>query len=307
VQIGCTLHGAFFSMNSQFTPVGRFYNVTSPCDCPLFNTLIYRQRHVLCFCAGDNEKRLSRQELVMKKLVAFAALLLLNGPAAAYTVIVDAFDSGWYRSDGYHDSTEKNYFSGIDQFSNTYRNFFVFDFTDLDLDPGTLINAELRLFNPSVDNHHGDQQHQSPDWDGYQGPAEGLTYVLYDVTTAVSDLRRSHTGRVDIFDDLGDGVPYRQKVVDRDDNGTVIAIDLDAAALVDIQFAVGGLFAIGGTVVDATGARQHVFSGTGYPEDTRQLVLEFSSASVSEPASLALVLLALAGAAASMLAVPRPR
>ena len=53
-----------------------------------------------------------------------ASLLLLTNPASAF--ILNAVDSGWYRSNGYHLESNTNYLTGGTS-TRTYRSWFVFD------------------------------------------------------------------------------------------------------------------------------------------------------------------------------------
>lgn len=95
------------------------------------------------------------------------------------------------------------------------------------------------------------------------------TYTLFDVSTAVSDLIGG-TGGMAAYDDLGTGAMFGSRVYSGVDALQTRAIPLNAAALAAIAAASGGTFAIGGAI-------------------------ESPSTSVSEPVSLAILGLGLAG------------
>jgi hypothetical protein len=176
-------------------------------------------------------------------------------------VTLNYVDSGWWNNTGFHDSINKNYFVGQSARPATqYRNFFVFDLSAV---PLPIIGAQLRLFNPPG---------------GYSSPDPNDTYTLFDVSTPIPTLRAFGGGQTQIFDDLGSGVSLGAQVVSNADNGHVIPIDLNADAVSYLNAHRGGLVALGGALTTiACPADRYLFSYTGDPTDTRQLVLDLAS------------------------------
>lgn len=221
----------------------------------------------------------------MRRPLRFAglALLLLGAgayPAAAAPVTLAALDSGQYDAVGSHLLTNENYLTGI--FNTERRSFFLFDLSSVS---GTINSATLRLFNPEV----------SAFLHGYVSPDPTETLNIYDVGTDATAVTLG-TGGAAAFADFGSGTLYGTRTVSAADNGTVVEITLNAAALADLN-AASGLFLFGGALGSLAGpSDQHVFgfSMTNFvPDHTRELVLDVSS--VPEP-SMALLLIT--GAAA---------
>ena len=172
------------------------------------------------------------------------------------TAVITPFDQGWWTDFGYNDPTNQNYFTGYVPDFGILRNFFAFDVPALG---GQISTAEFQVSNPF---------YASSD------PTEN--YVLYDVSTPITDLVGGAAGgRTDIFDDLGTGQSYGSRVFSSADDGAIVTIGLDAAAIAAIQAAQGGQFALGGalTTIDVAGGQQSIFAFSGSPTDTRQLVL----------------------------------
>jgi hypothetical protein len=137
-------------------------------------------------------------------------------------------------------------------------------------------SATLRLFNPEVSAF----QH------GYVSPDPTETLQLYDVTTAAADLI-GNTAGVSGFTDLGSGTLYGTTVVSATDNGQVVEIPLNAAAVAALRSATGQ-FAIGGALSTISGtADQYVFgfsTAAFVSQDVRELVLDV--AAVPEPSTI---------------------
>jgi len=198
----------------------------------------------------------------------------LEGALGAITVAlgtaINAVDSGWLASDGTHSATNNNYFVGQANFNGnplaTLRNYFTFS-----LSPATplIVGAELRLVNPTS---------------GYGSPDLTETYSLFDVsaTAAALDTTRAAgdpTG-IAIHADLGSGVAYGSRVVSAADNGTTVAIALNAAAVAALNAAIGTTISFGGAITTLLGtAQQSIFGGTSGALGTVQLVLQTAAES----------------------------
>lgn len=75
-----------------------------------------------------------------KKIHLLAVAILLS-PTAAHAIVVDSLDSGWYRSDGTHRTSNTNILNGTTSgFSPEYRNFQAFDLSSV---PGSIAAATL--------------------------------------------------------------------------------------------------------------------------------------------------------------------
>ena len=201
-------------------------------------------------------------------------------PADAGTVL-DAIDSGWYNEFGYHENNNENYIVGNTFNLITHRDFFLFDLSGVG---STIASAELRLFNHS--------QLTSPsNVDGYISGDATETYVLYDVDTAIASLTSGGNGLVSHYNDLGSGTTFGSYIASAADNGTAISIPLNADAVQALNNSTGS-FAIGGAIttlrIDRP-YREHLFSNSHNPPNSRQLVLKF----VPEPTTCTLALAAL--------------
>jgi hypothetical protein len=192
------------------------------------------------------------------------ALLLLTifglGTVAAQTttVVIDASNTGFYSSSGFHSAGNLNFFVG--QVNTTqYRNFFVFDLSGVS---GRVKSASLSVLNPDF---------------GYNSTDPSETYTVYDVSTPVSTLNADNSDAVGIFNDLGSGSVYGSTDVPDTANNTIITFDLNAAAIDAInnnrsQFAIGGAL-----TTLAPSMTQYIFGGTGDFGDIIQLNLTLES------------------------------
>jgi hypothetical protein len=157
--------------------------------------------------------------------------LSLNGGAT----IAQASQTGWYDQNGNPNGVGlNNYIAGICGSSdgcfgnnNNFHDYFVFS-----IPVGVYTSATLQVFNPAT---------------GYISPNPTETYNSWDVTTPIGNLG-TQVG-VGIFDDLGSGIMYATTVVSAADDGQVVNITLDAAALAAINADAGSQFAVGGAVV----------------------------------------------------------
>jgi hypothetical protein len=139
---------------------------------------------------------------------------------------VDASDRGWWRHDGYHDSSNKNTFTGQNgNGTQLFNSFFVFDLTSIS--GNSVESAILRL---EVEN--------------YFGPDSSESLTIYDVATPIPVLTASGTD-VGVYTDLQSGNDYGNFTVHPSDEGSIIEITLNSQALADIEAAIGGQFAVG--------------------------------------------------------------
>lgn len=145
---------------------------------------------------------------------------------------IQAIDTGWYDSFGFHGPTNTNYFVGQLDATRQLRDFFAFNTSSLQ---GTILSAQLQAFNPGGVNA------------GYLSPDPTETLELFDVSTPISNLVAGGSGLTAIYDDLGTGTSFGTRVVSAADNGTLISMNLNAAGLAALG-AAGGQFAIGGTL-----------------------------------------------------------
>ena len=193
-----------------------------------------------------------------------------GGPPADGSFTLTALDTGWYDQTGFHDAANTNYISGRSG-DVEHRNFTVFDLSGLS---GPIISAQLQLFNPG------------PPLPGYSSPNPFQIFTLFDVSTPISTLVASQTGRTDIFADLGTGTAFGAQVVSAADNGKFVTINLNPAGLAALNAAEGKQIAFGGAItdLDLTTLDEYIFGFSNGPDTVRLVVT-----AVPEPASLALM------------------
>ncbi len=187
----------------------------------------------------------------------------VNSPSEGGIVTLEWFDSGWYDVPGFHLSSNKNYAAGF-AVAATTRNYFVFDLSGV---TDQIVGAELRLYNPA---------------DGFLGAPSD--YTLRSVETSVATLMQSHsTGPAGaaIYADLGDGTVFGSVLGSVADNGTVISIPLNAAAVNSLNGSLGQTFAFGGQFAFQGPQEHYIFGFSNLGTETRQLVLT----TVPEPAT----------------------
>jgi hypothetical protein len=142
-----------------------------------------------------------------------------------------------------------------------FRDYFTFT---LPVATGTIIGAELRVFNPAG---------------GFVSSDPTETYSLFDVsaTPAALDANRlvgDLTG-IAIHGDLGSGTVYGTRVVSSADNNATVAITLNADAIAALNAAIGSTISFGGSFTTIVGTATQILFGfsTGAP-GTVQLVLQ---------------------------------
>ena len=165
---------------------------------------------------------------------------------------------GWYDSEGFHNAGNANYAAGYSD-GDTFRDYFMFNLTNL---PGQLVNAQLLLNAYQVSSTNGP-----------------LTFQLYDVTNAITQLTNTQSSATGIFADLGSGMIYGGRDIYTNESFNTAAIPLDDGFLTAEQAATGGPIALGGAVTSLAGsaANQYVFgsSPTTSPPSDAQLWLGY--------------------------------
>lgn len=95
---------------------------------------------------------------------------------------------------------------------------------------------------------------------------------MFDVSTDVASLVAGGEGLTATFDDLGSGASLGETTLSSNNETTFVTITLNTNGIAALNAAVGGLFAIGGAVVDFGSADvQEVFGNSGSEFSTLQL------------------------------------
>lgn len=143
--------------------------------------------------------------------------------------LIEAVDSGWYDDAGSHTPTNDNYYVGAASdptpgaAGRDLNNFFVFDLSNL---RGTFNSASLVINSFQV--------------------SRSETYELFDYTGDIDDLLDGSAAGAHA--DLESGAGYGAFAYTSGDAYTLRELALSGAALADINAAVGGRFAFGGSV-----------------------------------------------------------
>jgi len=227
----------------------------------------------------EEASSMTRPATILQQLRLVIPLTLVAAtsaaPSLAATLVLEAVDSGLYFASGQRGGGPTNYAVGVFPLVPEARNFFVFDLSGV---TDEIISATLRVYNPPS---------------GYYSPSPSETLGLFDFTSSIAALSAG-TGGVTAFTDLGSGTSYGTRVVTAADDGQIVAMPLNAAALADLQLA-DDLFVLGGRLMTYDGSQEIIFafSGPSAPDHTRQLVLEI----VPEPGTSGLLGAGLAGVA----------
>jgi subtilisin family serine protease/Ca2+-binding RTX toxin-like protein len=177
-----------------------------------------------------------------------------NETGGGEPITLNAVDSGWYDSTGFHDPSNTNYIVG-DGSNTLYRNWFTFNLPTL---TAPIITAQLKV--NTFD---------------YSSPQPSETYELRDVTTAVPTLTAGGSDKTAIYADLGDGAIYGSQTYTNADDDKFRTIDLNAAAISALTAKSGQAFALGGLLatLDTIANIEYVFGFSGPVPGDIQLIL----------------------------------
>jgi hypothetical protein len=218
-------------------------------------------------------------------VLAFSSFCLgvaLFSGASSATTLLSAVDQGNVKDDGEHVRLGTNYAVGNASLGTDFRDFFIFDLSSL---TGNVVtSASLDIFLPET---------------GYSSSDTSETLMLFDVSsTSIASLVGTTGGVMDVnnYTDLGTGAVYGSSVVTESLENTVINIALSAAAITDLNAAIGTLFAVGGDLTTASVApgQEIIFVNT-QDIPLSQTVLRLETTSVPEATTLALLTLSFAG------------
>ncbi len=197
-------------------------------------------------------KRDSRTATLATCLVAALSFAVFAPGAAATTVTINSFASGFYQNTG---GTPSLGSTNILE-DSTRNNYFAFDLSGLS---GTVTGAKLTIFGPN-----GLFLFNSTT------PAT-VTYSIYDVTTNIAALT-GHTAGAGAFTDLGSGLVYGStSFAATTGSSPQLVIDL-AGGLNNITAALGGLFALGGG--SSLVSNQGFLWSSSFHDPAAQLTLE---------------------------------
>ncbi|WP_146746324.1 hypothetical protein [Rhodovulum viride] len=204
---------------------------------------------------------------LQRALLACASAIGATASAQASVVTLDAYDSGYYSNRG----ATPDLNSIIED--QTRNNWFAFDLSSI---AGKVTGAVLTIL--------ADGRYAS-------GSTTSATYTLYDVSTDIGALTGG-TGGAGAYTDLASGTIYGAASIALPNGGGVmpeVSVDL-TGALDDINAALGGLFAMGGT--SDLGANQYLWISSNAEISAR---LDLEVAPVPLPAALLPFGTALAG------------
>ena len=173
-------------------------------------------------------KRVLRTATPATLLVAALSLAASVSGAAATTVTISSYASGYYQNTG---GTPSAGSTNIIE-DSTRNNYFAFDLSSI---AGTVTGAKLTILGGN-----GSYSFNSTT------PAN-VTYTIYDVSTDINALT-GHTAGPAAFTDLGSGSIFGSTSVDYTSTfGAMPQLVIDLSGeLNDIIAALGGLFALGG-------------------------------------------------------------
>ncbi|WP_308411364.1 Calx-beta domain-containing protein, partial [Cylindrospermopsis raciborskii] len=194
--------------------------------------------------------------------VASSATVSIADNDTSSTITLNATDTGWYDSTGYHDPSNTNYLVGDSQLSDAklYRNWFSFNLPTLN---APIVSAQLKLKTFDYESLHTNE-----------------TYELREVTTSIPILIAGGSGKTAIYTDLGDGTVYGSRVYTNADDNLHRTIDLNGAAISALTAKIGQAFALGGLVTSLDGIdnTERVFGFSDPVSGDVQLILNMGSA-----------------------------
>jgi len=144
------------------------------------------------------------------------------------TIVVNAVDRGWWRSDGAHTSTNvytTTGWCGTCVVALPTRSFFLWNIPSF---VGTVSSVTM-----------------SQTLEAYDSPSASEVAVVYDVSTAPATLTTTSTNNTAVFSDLGSGTSFGSFTVTAANVGTVRSMAFSAAGATAVYNARGGQFAVG--------------------------------------------------------------
>ncbi|PNJ93931.1 hypothetical protein CEP13_11520, partial [Cylindrospermopsis raciborskii C03] len=194
--------------------------------------------------------------------VASSATVSIADNDTSSTITLNATDTGWYDSTGYHEPSHINYGVGDSNSSDAklYRNWFSFNLPTLN---APIVSAQLKLKTFDYESLHTNE-----------------TYELREVTTSIPILIAGGNGKTAIYTDLGDGTVYGSRVYTNADDNLHRTIDLNGAAISALTAKSGQAFALGGLVTSLDGIdnTELVFGLSNPVSGDVQLILNMGSA-----------------------------
>ena len=206
--------------------------------------------------------QLNMKTLLIKSLLLGFVLLVGTGTARAQceTLVLNAFDSGWYSAAGFNEPQNGNYACGYVS-GEGLRNFFAFQVPAL---TQQVIAATLKVSTASITSPQGSE-----------------TYELRHVSTSLPVLLSGGTGLTNVYSDLGDGAIYGSRAILVSESYQQITVPLNGAFRSNVLAASGSLFALGGAITTLAGipfTEEYLFGYTsGSGGDAVQLILTLAS------------------------------
>ncbi len=159
--------------------------------------------------------------------------------------LITSASYGSYDRSGNHTAGNLNYIAGYNG-GDTFRTYFVFDLPNIS---GQLVDAQLLLNTYQMDSTNGD-----------------VTFQLYDVTNAITQLTNNQTGATGIYADLGSGMIYGDRDIYTNEAYETATIPLDPGFVAAAQAASGGPITLGGAVTSLNGssANQDLFASSTF-------------------------------------------